>query len=116
MLVQLATECNNNEEIVRKLRTVGILHSANRFQLLMMDIPKGYICRIRRLDVHEVASYINNPLLAFVLKDILRAKAIIMQTLELIQAKKTNLDDLDDMFKLTRLLQQSVKDNNDESE
>src|SRR5436190_21732511 len=73
MLVQLATECNNDEEIVRKLRTVGILHSANRFQLLMMDIPKGYICRIRRLDVHEVASYINNPLLAFVLKDILRA-------------------------------------------
>ncbi|RGB42948.1 hypothetical protein C1646_750317 [Rhizophagus diaphanus] len=30
-----------NDEIVRKLRTAGILHSANRFKLLTMDIPKG---------------------------------------------------------------------------
>uniref|UniRef100_U9TQ43 Uncharacterized protein n=1 Tax=Rhizophagus irregularis (strain DAOM 181602 / DAOM 197198 / MUCL 43194) TaxID=747089 RepID=U9TQ43_RHIID len=41
MLVQLATECENNEQIVRKLRTIRILHSANRFKLLTMDIPKG---------------------------------------------------------------------------
>ncbi|CAG8629399.1 11710_t:CDS:2, partial [Dentiscutata heterogama] len=96
MLVQLAKECNNDEQIVRKLQTVGMLHSANRFQLLTLDAPKGYICRIRRFDFHEVASHINNPPLAFVLKDILRAKAIIKQTLELVQEKKSDLDDLDD--------------------
>jgi hypothetical protein len=48
MLVQLATECENNEQIVRKLRTIRILHSANRFKLLTMDIPKGYIFRLSR--------------------------------------------------------------------
>ncbi|RIB13501.1 hypothetical protein C2G38_2144522 [Gigaspora rosea] len=96
MLVQLAKECNSDEQIVRKLQTVGMLHSANRFQLLTLDVPKGYICRIRRFDFHEVASHINNPPLAFVLKDILRARAIIKQTLELVQEKKSYLDDLDD--------------------
>lgn len=83
-------------KFVRKLQTVGMLHNANRFQLLTLDVPKGYICRIRRFDFHEVASHINNPPLAFVLKDILRARAIIKQTLELVQEKKSDLDNLDD--------------------
>ncbi|RGB37303.1 hypothetical protein C1646_666288 [Rhizophagus diaphanus] len=96
MLVQLIKECNGDEKIIRKLQTVGMLHSANRFQLLTMDIPNGYICRIKRFDIQEVAGQINNPPLAFVIKDILRAKAIMMQTLELVQEKKSNLNDLDD--------------------
>ncbi|PKC14036.1 hypothetical protein RhiirA5_284821 [Rhizophagus irregularis] len=96
MLVQLIKECNGDEQIIRKLQTVGMLHSANRFQLLTMDIPNGYICRIKRFDIQEVAGQINNPPLAFVIKDILRAKAIMMQTLELVQEKKSNLNDLDD--------------------
>ncbi|PKC72595.1 hypothetical protein RhiirA1_490952 [Rhizophagus irregularis] len=96
MLVQLIKECNGDEQIIRKLQTVGMLHSANRFQLITMDIPNGYICRIKRFDIQEVAGQINNPPLAFVIKDILRAKAIMMRTLELVQEKKSNLDDLDD--------------------
>ncbi|CAB4375538.1 unnamed protein product [Rhizophagus irregularis] len=96
MLVQLIKECNGDEQIIRKLQTVGMLHNANRFQLLTMDIPNGYICRIKRFDIQEVAGQINNPPLAFVIKDILRAKAIMMQTLELVQEKKSNLNDLDD--------------------
>ncbi|GBC40754.1 C2H2-type zinc finger transcription factor [Rhizophagus irregularis DAOM 181602=DAOM 197198] len=96
MLVQLIKECNGDEQIIRKLQTVGMLHSANRFQLITMDIPNGYICRIKRFDIQEVAGQINNPPLAFVIKDILRAKAIMMQTLELVQEKKSNLNDLDD--------------------
>ncbi|CAG8701954.1 970_t:CDS:2, partial [Rhizophagus irregularis] len=83
MLVQLIKECNGDEQIIRKLQTVGMLHSANRFQLLTMDIPNGYICRIKRFDIQEVAGQINNPPLAFVIKDILRAKAIMTRTLEL---------------------------------
>ncbi|GBB92939.1 hypothetical protein RclHR1_02090003 [Rhizophagus clarus] len=50
----------------------------------------------------EVASQINNPPLAYVIKDILRAKAIMMQTLELVQEKKSNLDDLDDFEEVNR--------------
>ncbi|CAB5315343.1 unnamed protein product [Rhizophagus irregularis] len=96
MLVQLIKECNGDEQIIRKLQTVGMLHSANRFQLLTMDIPYGYICRIKRFDIQEVAGQINNPPLAFVIKDILRAKAIMTRTLQLVQEKKSNLDDLDD--------------------
>ena len=38
---------------------------------------------------------INTSSLAFVLKDILRAKAIIQQTIELVQEKKSNLSELD---------------------
>ncbi|CAB4432769.1 unnamed protein product [Rhizophagus irregularis] len=96
MLIQLIKECNGDEQIIRKLQTVGMLHSANRFQLITMDIPNGYICRIKRYDIQEVSGQINNPPLAFVIKDILRAKAIMMRTLELVQEKKSNLDDLDD--------------------
>ena len=96
MLLQLISECDNNEQVIRKLQTVGILHGANKFQLLTMDTPKGYICRIQHFGFHEVFSCINESLLAFVLKDILRAKAIILQTLELVQEKESNLDDLDD--------------------
>ncbi|RGB39012.1 hypothetical protein C1646_740304 [Rhizophagus diaphanus] len=96
MLVQLVKECNGNEQIIRKLQTVGMLHNANQFQLLTMDTPNGYICRIKCFDIQEVAGQINNPPLAFVIKDILRAKAIMTQTLELVQEKKSNLDDLDD--------------------
>jgi hypothetical protein len=96
MLVQLTKECNGDEQVVRKLQTVGMLHSANRFQLLTMDIPNGYMCRVKRFDIREVAGQINNPPLAFVIKDILIAKAIMMQTLELVQEKRSNLDDLDD--------------------
>ncbi|CAB5315331.1 unnamed protein product [Rhizophagus irregularis] len=96
MLVQLVKECNGDEQIIRKLQTVGMLHNANQFQLLTMDIPNGYICRIKCFDIQEVAGQINNPPLAFVIKDILRAKAIMTQTLKLVQEKKSNLDDLDD--------------------
>ncbi|CAG8769103.1 1621_t:CDS:1, partial [Gigaspora margarita] len=62
-----------------------------------MDIPKGYVCWAQCLDFYKVAGHINDPLLAFVMKDILRAKAIIMQTLNLVQQEKIpNLDSLDD--------------------
>ncbi|CAB4477103.1 unnamed protein product [Rhizophagus irregularis] len=44
----------------------------------------------------KFSGQINSPPLTFVIKDILRAKAIITQILELVQEKKSNLDDLDD--------------------
>ncbi|CAG8640600.1 13294_t:CDS:1 [Ambispora gerdemannii] len=64
MLVLLMSECNSDEQVVRELQTVGMLHDVNHFQLLTMDIPKGYICRTQRFDFHEVVSRINDPPLA----------------------------------------------------
>lgn len=96
MLIQLSTECVNDEKILRKLQTVGILNSANRLQLLTMDSPMGYISRIQHHEFREVTGYINKPLLGFVLKDILRARAIITRTSELIHENGSKIDDLDD--------------------
>ncbi|KAF0457884.1 c2h2-type zinc finger transcription factor [Gigaspora margarita] len=60
-------------------------------------VLEGYICQAQRLDFYEVAGHINDPPLAFVINDVLRAKAIIMQTLNLVQqGKMPNLDSLDD--------------------
>jgi len=96
MLIQPITECSSDEQTIRQLQTVGMLHGANRFQLLTMDIPNGHICQVQHLEFHEVTSRINDPLLAFVLKGILRVRAIVMQTLELVRKKKINPDDLDE--------------------
>ncbi|CAG8532821.1 23530_t:CDS:2 [Dentiscutata erythropus] len=96
MLIQLSKECYNDENILRKLQTVGILNSANRLQLLTMDSPMGYVSRIQHHEFREVTGYINKPLLGFVLKDILRARSIITQTLELIQESGSNINGLDD--------------------
>ncbi|RHZ54798.1 hypothetical protein Glove_423g8 [Diversispora epigaea] len=95
MLIQLSKECNNNEKIFRKLQIIGILNSANRLQLLTMDIPMRFICHIRRFEFQEVSDCINNLLLEFALKDILKIKSIITQTLKLIQESKSKVNDLD---------------------
>ncbi|CAH1756868.1 2306_t:CDS:2 [Entrophospora sp. SA101] len=49
---------------------IGILHGANRLQVLTVDHPKGYITRINRNNVQEVAGRLSNAKpLAFVLKE-----------------------------------------------
>ncbi|CAG8751725.1 15873_t:CDS:1 [Gigaspora margarita] len=112
ILVVLIMKCKGNEQITRQLQTVGILHSGNRFQLLTMDIPKGYVCQAQRLDFYKVAGRINDPPLVFVIKDILKANAIIIQTLNLVQQEKTSnldsLDDTDDDDKVERSNQRTI--------
>ncbi|CAG8684449.1 13108_t:CDS:10, partial [Funneliformis caledonium] len=103
MLVVLIAKCKGNKQIAKQLQTVRMLHSGNRFQLLTMDVPIGYICWAQRLDFYEVAGRINDPPLAFMIKD---AKAIIVRTLKLMQQGKTlnlnSLDDSDDDNKIER--------------
>ncbi|CAG8690782.1 4802_t:CDS:2 [Funneliformis caledonium] len=99
MIGQLAVACDGKEDLVRKLQVVGILHGANRFQLLIMDYPKGYISRVKHRKVHTVAGRLNkSEPLAYTLKEILCAKAIINQTLDMINTKNNvNLENfLDD--------------------
>ncbi|CAJ0641056.1 55_t:CDS:2 [Entrophospora sp. SA101] len=57
---------------LKYLRLIGILHGANRLQVLTVDHPKGYITRINRNNVQEVAGRLSNAKpLAFVLKEVL---------------------------------------------
>ncbi|CAG8762403.1 10456_t:CDS:2 [Cetraspora pellucida] len=88
MIAQLITICDGREELVRKLEVIGILHGANRIQIITMDYPKGYISRVKHWKFYEVSGRLtkSNPL-ALVLKEILCAKAIILRTLDLINQK-----------------------------
>ncbi|CAG8715188.1 7630_t:CDS:2, partial [Funneliformis mosseae] len=88
MIVQLTTICDWREDLVRKLEVIGILHGANRIQIITMDYLKGYISHIRHRKFYEVSGRLtkSNPL-ALVLKEILYAKYIILRTLDLINQK-----------------------------
>lgn len=104
MIVQLATICDGREDLVRKLEVIGILHGANRIQIITMDYPKGYISRIKHRKFYEVSGRLtkSNPL-ALVLKEILCAKTVILRTLDLINRKddvnlENFLDDSDDGY------------------
>ncbi|CAG8788497.1 4999_t:CDS:2, partial [Dentiscutata erythropus] len=102
MLNQLAIECGMKEDLVRKLQVVGILNGANRIQVMTVDLPKGYITRIQRRKVYEIAGRLSKSKpLAFALKEVLCAKSIIMQTFDIINKKddvdpEIFLDDSDD--------------------
>ncbi|CAG8595528.1 5551_t:CDS:2 [Paraglomus brasilianum] len=102
MLNQLAIECDMKEDLVRKLQVVGILNGANRIQVMTVDLPKGYITRIQRRKVYEIAGRLSKSKpLAYALKEILCAKSIIMQTVDIINKKddvdlENFLDDSDD--------------------
>ncbi|CAG8473689.1 8463_t:CDS:2 [Ambispora gerdemannii] len=100
MLTQLVAECDRKDDIIRQLQVIGMLNGGNRLQIITMDTPKGYICRVERGKIYEVNGRLSmSQPLAFVVKEILRTKAIFMQTLDLINNNKlSNLfnDDTDD--------------------
>ena len=76
---------------------IRILQGANRIQLIRMDLPKGHVYRIRHENVYEVAGCLNKSQpLAFVLKEILCAKYVMIQTLNVIDKKKEA--DLEKLF------------------
>ncbi|SRR6266542_28991 len=61
-----------------------------------MDIPRGYICHIQHGKVFEVDDQLSKS--QPVVKEILRTKAILLQTLDVINDNKLNnlFDDDDD--------------------
>ncbi|CAG8501609.1 11535_t:CDS:2 [Diversispora eburnea] len=98
MLNQLVIVCNMREDFARKLQVVGMLLGKNRIQVITADLPKGYVTRIQRRKIHEVAGRLTKfKPLAFVLKEILYAKSIIMQTLDIIY-KKNDVDIENDLY------------------
>ncbi|RIB00643.1 hypothetical protein C2G38_1139351 [Gigaspora rosea] len=104
MLDKLIRECKMKENLVKKLKVIGILHGANRLQVLTIDHPEGYITRINRNNVQEVAGRLTNSKpLALVLKEVLYARSIIIATMDVIDKKddlkiETFLDDSDDGY------------------
>ncbi|RHZ75672.1 hypothetical protein Glove_212g30 [Diversispora epigaea] len=91
MVTQLSDECNYEESYLRQLQLVGIIHGPNKIQTMVMDCPKGYISRVIHRKVCEVSNQLTkSEPLAFVLKEILVAKAIINRTLNVIREKKNS--------------------------
>ncbi|CAJ0915667.1 17536_t:CDS:2 [Entrophospora sp. SA101] len=60
MLDKLITECKMKEELVKKLKVIGILHGANRLQVLTVDHPFGYITQVNRNNIQEVSGQLTN--------------------------------------------------------
>ncbi|KAF0406827.1 c2h2-type zinc finger transcription factor [Gigaspora margarita] len=98
MITNLISECSFNTS--RQLQVIGILNGGNRLQMIEMDTPKGYISRVKRGKIYEVTGRLTKSQpLAFVIKEILRAKATIVRTLNLLNNDKLNYlldDDTDD--------------------
>jgi len=55
-----------------------------------MDIPRGYTCRIQRGKVYEVDGRLSKSQQIAFVKEILRIKAMLKQTLDLINDNKLN--------------------------
>ncbi|CAG8789569.1 21849_t:CDS:1 [Dentiscutata erythropus] len=91
MVTQLSGECNDEESYLRRLQLVGIIHGPTKIRTMVMDCPKGYISRVLHRKVCEVSNQLTkSEPLASVLKEILVAKAIINQTLNVIREKKNS--------------------------
>ncbi|CAJ0899151.1 14344_t:CDS:2, partial [Entrophospora sp. SA101] len=88
MLDKLITECKMKEELVKKLKVIGILHGANRLQVLTVDHPFGYITQVNRNNIQEVSGQLTNSKpLALVLKEILYARSYLIRVPEAIKPK-----------------------------
>lgn len=102
MLDKLIMECKMKEDVVKKLKVIGILHGANRLQVLTVDHPFGYITRVIRNNVQEVSGRLTNSKpLALVFKEILYSRSVIIATMDVFERRndlnlETFLDDDDD--------------------
>ncbi|CAG8699506.1 3960_t:CDS:2, partial [Acaulospora morrowiae] len=80
MLVKLMKKADFDEEKCAKIQTVGIIHADN---------PKGYICRFQRGELMEVPDNEENfPSILVILASVLNIKAVVRETINVIQAKK----------------------------
>ncbi|CAG8484948.1 10822_t:CDS:2 [Funneliformis caledonium] len=55
MFVDLANTAEWNTEIVRQIEVVGWIHAELMMMLMRLDNPSGYICRITRTPLHQIA-------------------------------------------------------------
>ncbi|CAI2186908.1 17468_t:CDS:10 [Funneliformis geosporum] len=92
----------NEEEKIRKLQSIGFIHSGLMILLLRIDSPVGYTCRITRTKMLEVPSQIAQfgskvlPVIMLAWK----AKMIVKETIEFVEQKQysKNEEDTDDQL------------------
>ncbi|RIA81831.1 hypothetical protein C1645_789518 [Glomus cerebriforme] len=90
MFVDLANAVEWKTEIVRQIEVVGWIHAELMMMLMRLDNPGGYICRITRTPLYQIAEEVGRfgeNLEFFTL--VLKYKAIIKKTISLIEGKKT---------------------------
>ncbi|RGB23765.1 hypothetical protein C1646_805911 [Rhizophagus diaphanus] len=58
MLYSLCEAVGNEEKKIRKLQSIGFIHSGLMILLLRLDSPAGYTCRITRTKMLEIPSQI----------------------------------------------------------
>ncbi|CAO3670371.1 unnamed protein product [Umbelopsis ramanniana] len=77
-LLQLFKACDNDEKIVRKLSTVGILQYGLSTSMLSMDCPAGYVCRVSSTPTYRIPTNIKSfPIVLHVIELTWKAKASI---------------------------------------
>ncbi|KAG2219818.1 hypothetical protein INT45_001150 [Circinella minor] len=54
MMMKLMAEVDYDEKAIRSLRVVGLVHSHLRMTAYLMDVPDGYVCRIRKLGEQRI--------------------------------------------------------------
>ncbi|EXX57491.1 hypothetical protein RirG_206680 [Rhizophagus irregularis DAOM 197198w] len=98
----LCEAVGNEEEKIRKLQSIGFIHSSLMILLLRLDSPAGYTCRITRTKMLEVPSQIAQfgakvlPVIMLAWK----AKMIVKETIEFVEQKQysENEEDTDDQL------------------
>ncbi|KAI7858512.1 hypothetical protein BDC45DRAFT_310213 [Circinella umbellata] len=74
MMMKLMAEVDYDEKAIRSLRVVGLVHSHLQMTTYLMDVPDGYVCRIRKLREQRIPDTLTDfhdtyiPILEVVLK------------------------------------------------
>ncbi|CAB4388009.1 unnamed protein product [Rhizophagus irregularis] len=90
MFVNLMERINWNEEMRRKIQTLGIIHRGLTMIMVYVDNPKGYICRFRRCDLMEVPDTVEKfDSVLTILASVLNAKSVVQQTIKVVQTGQT---------------------------
>jgi hypothetical protein len=84
--LQLAKLCNNDEKMIRRISTIGLLHYGLHTSMLVMDCPAGYVCRVLATPTFQIPSdVVNFPSLLSVIKMTWKAKARIRENIHTIE-------------------------------
>ncbi|KAI7847387.1 hypothetical protein BDC45DRAFT_355726 [Circinella umbellata] len=90
LMMKLAASVDYDETTMRSLRVVGLVHSHLRMTAYVMDIPDGYVCRIRKIKEQTIPSSLSdfyNTYIPF-LEVVLKVKGIVKTTMETIENYK----------------------------
>ncbi|CAG8713454.1 11809_t:CDS:10 [Funneliformis mosseae] len=95
MFYSLCEAVGNEEKKIRKLQSIGFIHSGLMILLLRLNSPAGYTCRITRTKMLEIPSQITQfgskvlPVIMLAWK----AKMIVKETIEFIEQKQYSDDE-----------------------